>query len=393
MAFLRGLPGIDLMPPTKIQQISLPELTINYNFKEVPRYDRCTTCHQGIDRLGYDKDADGRRDEAGLRRASALHRRRDHRSTPRGTWSRPGSTSTPTARTRSTASAAPSATAARARAPTSPIASHEPERPQARRRSGTRKYDWHEIHSLGRADAAQAVPRVELPEVPPPGDRRAPGREAPGRLPADRQVRLHRLPHDRRRGVVRPRPDRRAQVGPNLSHLASKVSRDWIAQVDQEPARVPARHADAPVLRRDQQQRPRGPAQERRRDPRDHPLPVRQEHAARRLRRPAGQDRPGARGRNCSSRRAAWPATRTGPTRPDDIQVAGPQATSNPDYKPDAAPTYDPSGFPGRSATTPRPTSARTSRTSRPSSSRTTQGLQVARQLDQRPRRSTIPRA
>jgi cbb3-type cytochrome oxidase cytochrome c subunit len=59
MAFLRSLPGIDLMPPTKIQQISLPELTINYNFKEVPRYDRCATCHQGIDRIGYDAKADG----------------------------------------------------------------------------------------------------------------------------------------------------------------------------------------------------------------------------------------------------------------------------------------------------------------------------------------------
>ena len=61
LAWLRGLPGIDMAaPPTKIQQISLPELTINYNFKEVPRYDRCTTCHQGIDRLGYDKDAEGK---------------------------------------------------------------------------------------------------------------------------------------------------------------------------------------------------------------------------------------------------------------------------------------------------------------------------------------------
>jgi cbb3-type cytochrome oxidase cytochrome c subunit len=59
-AWLRGLPGIDMAaPPTKIQQISLPELTINYNFKEVPRYDRCTTCHQAIDRPGYDKDAAG----------------------------------------------------------------------------------------------------------------------------------------------------------------------------------------------------------------------------------------------------------------------------------------------------------------------------------------------
>ena len=59
MAIARGLPGFDIMPPTKIQQISLPELTVNYNFKEVPRYDRCMTCHQGIDRIGYDKKADG----------------------------------------------------------------------------------------------------------------------------------------------------------------------------------------------------------------------------------------------------------------------------------------------------------------------------------------------
>jgi cbb3-type cytochrome oxidase cytochrome c subunit len=59
-AALRGLPLMDLAaPPTKIQQISLPDLLINYNFKQVPRYDRCTTCHQGIDRIGYDKTADG----------------------------------------------------------------------------------------------------------------------------------------------------------------------------------------------------------------------------------------------------------------------------------------------------------------------------------------------
>jgi cbb3-type cytochrome oxidase cytochrome c subunit len=60
-AFLRGLPLIDAAaPPTKIQQISLPELTINYNFKDVPRYDRCQTCHLGIDRPNYLKDAEGK---------------------------------------------------------------------------------------------------------------------------------------------------------------------------------------------------------------------------------------------------------------------------------------------------------------------------------------------
>jgi cytochrome c2 len=54
-AFLRNLPLLDLAaPPVKIQQITLPELTINYNFKDVPRFDRCTTCHQGVDRVGYD---------------------------------------------------------------------------------------------------------------------------------------------------------------------------------------------------------------------------------------------------------------------------------------------------------------------------------------------------
>jgi cbb3-type cytochrome oxidase cytochrome c subunit len=61
LALFRGLPVIDLAaPPEKIQQISLPELTINYNFKDVPRYDRCLTCHMGIDKLGYDKDANGK---------------------------------------------------------------------------------------------------------------------------------------------------------------------------------------------------------------------------------------------------------------------------------------------------------------------------------------------
>ena len=80
LAWLRSLPGIDMAAsPTKIQQISLPDLTINYNFKEVPRYDRCTTCHQGIDRLGYQKDADGNPMTAGLRRAPVPPGRGDDR--------------------------------------------------------------------------------------------------------------------------------------------------------------------------------------------------------------------------------------------------------------------------------------------------------------------------
>lgn len=53
---IRALPILDgFASPVKINQIWLPELTIDYSFKEVPRYDRCTTCHLGIDRASYDR--------------------------------------------------------------------------------------------------------------------------------------------------------------------------------------------------------------------------------------------------------------------------------------------------------------------------------------------------
>ena len=64
---------------------------------------------------------------------------------------------------------------------------------------------------------------------------------------------------------------------------------------------------------------PEGPAQEPRRDPRDHPLPVRQEHPAAGLRGGPGQGRPGPRQGPVLSRRAAWPATPTRNTPPDSF--------------------------------------------------------------------------
>ena len=89
---------------------------------------------------------------------------------------------------------------------------------------------------LGLPDAPGAVHRVELPEVPPPGHRHPPGREAPGRLPADRPVRLHRLPHDRRRGLVRPRPDRRAARSARTSATSRPRSRkDWVVKWIKNP--------------------------------------------------------------------------------------------------------------------------------------------------------------
>jgi len=44
------LPILDaFMSPLKPDQIWLPKLTLNNNFRDVARFDRCATCHQGID--------------------------------------------------------------------------------------------------------------------------------------------------------------------------------------------------------------------------------------------------------------------------------------------------------------------------------------------------------
>jgi cbb3-type cytochrome oxidase cytochrome c subunit len=48
---LQGLPLVDgFARPLGIEQIWLPELTIDYHFRPVARFDRCITCHEGIDK-------------------------------------------------------------------------------------------------------------------------------------------------------------------------------------------------------------------------------------------------------------------------------------------------------------------------------------------------------
>jgi mono/diheme cytochrome c family protein len=55
----RSLPILDAFEsPTKIKQQWLPDLTIDYGgFKDVPRYDRCVSCHLGIDRGNFDHES------------------------------------------------------------------------------------------------------------------------------------------------------------------------------------------------------------------------------------------------------------------------------------------------------------------------------------------------
>ncbi|MBX3412676.1 MAG: c-type cytochrome [Pirellulales bacterium] len=56
---LLSMPIIDgFGRPLKIDQIWLPKLTINNNFRDVARFDRCTTCHQGIERTMPGSPAD-----------------------------------------------------------------------------------------------------------------------------------------------------------------------------------------------------------------------------------------------------------------------------------------------------------------------------------------------
>lgn len=55
--WFRSLPVLDAFnSPIRIQQYTLEDYPINYNFKYVTRYDRCTTCHLGIDRPSYTKE-------------------------------------------------------------------------------------------------------------------------------------------------------------------------------------------------------------------------------------------------------------------------------------------------------------------------------------------------
>ncbi len=48
---LLRLPGLEALGrPLTIEQLWLPDLPIDYHFRQVPRFDRCQTCHFGIDR-------------------------------------------------------------------------------------------------------------------------------------------------------------------------------------------------------------------------------------------------------------------------------------------------------------------------------------------------------
>jgi mono/diheme cytochrome c family protein len=54
--YFRNAPLIDFLAPTiKVQQLILPNVVDDVNFIRVAKMDRCQTCHQAIDKKGYEK--------------------------------------------------------------------------------------------------------------------------------------------------------------------------------------------------------------------------------------------------------------------------------------------------------------------------------------------------
>jgi len=52
---VRDLPVLDFLSPYyKVDQVVLKDITEDINFMEIPKVDRCTTCHQGITEPGYE---------------------------------------------------------------------------------------------------------------------------------------------------------------------------------------------------------------------------------------------------------------------------------------------------------------------------------------------------
>jgi len=52
---LRNSPILDMINPSlRVNQVQLPDHFINVNFMRIPRVDRCTTCHVGADRKGFE---------------------------------------------------------------------------------------------------------------------------------------------------------------------------------------------------------------------------------------------------------------------------------------------------------------------------------------------------
>ena len=342
-AFIRKLPGIDLVPPAKIQQISLPDLTINYNFKDVPRYDRCTTCHLGIDSQKYSK-ADPQ--NAHIAAVFAAHPHLADGATaidPRGKVVTAGLFLDANGPHPINYFGCTICHGGQGSGTDFTYASHEPDNPK-QKEDWERNHSWRKIHHWDEP----MIPRRfiessclkchhQVTDVPQAGKLQA-GYE---RIVRYGCTGCHTIGGE---GSFGPDLTDERQVGPNLAHIGSKVSKDWTLRWIKNP------HAFRPDSRM-----PRFYGVTNNDRPSDLPKTHAEIHAIAHylfakstppegfVDPPAKNDP--ARGKELFLQKGCLACHAH---RPYDLAEVQPQDRDkvNPAYKPDKAATYDPSVFP-----------------------------------------------
>jgi cbb3-type cytochrome oxidase cytochrome c subunit len=345
LAFLRDIPGIDLMPPTKIQQISLPELTINYNFKDVPRYDRCTTCHQGIDRLGYDKDASGE-DMKKSHPAFAAHPHLTDGATtvdPRGRIVKAGLFLDGNGPHPINSFGCTICHGGQGSGTDFTFASHEPN-DLKERAEWEEKYHWHAIHFWDEPMLPKRFMQSscikchhQVTDVP-QAEKLQAGYKRIARYGC---TGCHTIGGE---GSFGPDLTDEPQVGPNLGHIASKVSREWALKWIKNP------HAFRPNSRM-----PRFYGVTNNNSTKDWPknhaeIQAITHYLFAKSKPPAGFVDPPAKsdpahGKEIFFQKGCMACHSHRPYAKNEVQLQD-KDDINPKYKPDPATTFDPSGFP-----------------------------------------------
>jgi cbb3-type cytochrome oxidase cytochrome c subunit len=342
MAFFRSLPGIDIMPPAKIQQISLPDLTINYNFKEVPRYDRCATCHQGIDRIGYDKDAHGQQ-MAKVFRSHPFLTSGATTIDPRGKVVTAGLYLDANGPHPVNSFGCTICHGGQGSGTDFTYASHTPgDREEAKR--WEEEHHWHEIHYWDFPmppkrfiESGCVKCHAQITDIPQAKKLQA-GYQ---RIVKFGCTGCHTIGGE---GSVGPDLTDERQVGPNLSHIAAKDAKEWVLQWIANP------HAFRPDTRM-----PRFYGLTNNSAPEDWPKNYAEIHAITHylfakstppddFADPPAKPDP-SKGKELFLQKGCMACHQHRPYETTDIQQLDRQAV-NPLYKHDAAKTYDPKGFP-----------------------------------------------
>ncbi len=345
-AFRRGFRSLPLMDfaasPTRIQQISLPDLTINYNFKEVPRYDRCATCHQGIDRIGYEKDAHGQE----MTKVFLSHPFLTTGATtvnPRGKVVTAGLYLDANGPHPINSFGCTICHGGQGSGTDFTFASHTPDSPEEAKR-WHEEYDWHDFHFWDFPmppkrfiESGCLKCHTQVTDIPQAKKLQA-GYQ---RIVKFGCTGCHTIGGE---GSYGPDLTDERQVGPNLSHIASKNAKEWVTKWIANP------HAFRPDSRM-----PRFYGLSNNSAKEDWPKNYAEIHAIThylytKSTPPAGFVEPPAKtdvakGKELFLQKGCMACHQHRPYQSGDLQQLDVRA-ANPDYKPDAALTYDPKGFP-----------------------------------------------